>query len=144
MIAFPLSASCELTRVAAHTEGEGVQPLGRAVDSEAARIDRIATHGCPVIAVVRALHGLGDMLCAVPALKALRRAHPRARIVLIGLPSYRWLMERFGSLLERLRVEAGRNTPAQHHRCLEGVARERVVRAALELMGATQPGRAYA
>ncbi len=34
--------------------------------------------------------------------------------------------------------------PEQHHLCLEGVAPERVVDAALELMRATQPRRAYA
>lgn len=53
------------------------------------------------IAVVRALHGLGDMLCAVPALRSLRHRWPNADITLVGVPRARWLHHRFPWLIDR-------------------------------------------
>ncbi len=53
------------------------------------------------IGVVRMLPGLGDLLCAVPALRALRQAEPRAQVTFIGLPRGRWMQQRFPDYIDR-------------------------------------------
>jgi ADP-heptose:LPS heptosyltransferase len=47
------------------------------------------------IAAVRALNGLGDLLCAIPALRALRGFFPDAHVTLIGMPAAREFVARF-------------------------------------------------
>lgn len=67
------------------------------------------------IAIFRALQ-LGDMLCAVPAFRALRKRWPRARISLVGLPWQREIVERFPEYLDELIVFPGYpGLPEQGH-----------------------------
>ena len=54
------------------------------------------------IVVFRALPGLGDFLCVVPALRAVRAAVPGASVTLVGLERTRSLVERFGAYVDEL------------------------------------------
>jgi ADP-heptose:LPS heptosyltransferase len=59
------------------------------------------------IAVVRALPGIGDLLCALPALRSLRAAHPAAHVSLVGLPAAEWFVTRYPQLVDDLLVIEG-------------------------------------
>ncbi len=60
----------------------------------------IAMNSISHVAVVRALPGLGDLLCLTPTLRALRQLLPAAEITYIGLPKMRWLADRYTSYID--------------------------------------------
>lgn len=66
------------------------------------KLHRLTNHRNQRIVVVRALPGLGDFLCAVPALRALRQLYTEAHIALVGLASTQQLVERFDHLVDEL------------------------------------------
>ena len=82
---------------------------GASARASPAAIGDAAGEAAPVrrIVVLRALPGLGDMLCAVPAFRALRAGHPEARISLCGLPGSGGFVRRFGAYLDDLIVFPG-------------------------------------
>jgi ADP-heptose:LPS heptosyltransferase len=92
------------------------------------------------IAVLRALQ-LGDLLCVVPALRALRAAQPHAHITLIGLPWAAGFVQRFSKYLDDHLAFPGMPGMPEQPACVDALpafiaaAREQRFDLALQLHG---------
>lgn len=64
------------------------------------------------ISIFRALQ-LGDMLCAIPAIRTLKRSFPLAELYCIGLPGMRSLLERFDFVDHYIDFPGYRGLPEQ-------------------------------
>ena len=96
----------------------------------------LARHAGPSLVIFRALQ-LGDMLCAVPALRALRAALPDTRITLVGLPWAAQFAARFPAYIDEFIAfpghEAFPEQPVQHGRLADFYASMRARRFSLAL-----------
>jgi ADP-heptose:LPS heptosyltransferase len=54
------------------------------------------------ICLFRALPGIGDLLCSVPAMRAIRTARPDVSITLVTLPAVQAVAERFGGYVDEV------------------------------------------
>src|SRR5215210_4427302 len=54
------------------------------------------------VAIVRARTGLGDLLCTVPGLRALRRRLPDAHVALVTYPEMGEVVDRMGAYVDEL------------------------------------------
>jgi ADP-heptose:LPS heptosyltransferase len=94
------------------------------------------------VAIVRLRTGLGDLLCTVPALRALRRRLPRARVALVTFTEMAPVVERMRPWVDELLAFPGHRgipeRPPRHADVAPFLARARAARfdMALQMYGA--------